>query len=169
MQESQLNNFLSQLNLLEKVIFRNKDNDTYAFDYQKDIHQKIKSILPDAIYFFNSQPLILFFDLTDRNRELNDLYKKVWSFDNTSIIFLIKETSIEVFNALNYIKDKNQNALEKIDLSEEEIIKLFNLWELESGNTWDWFQEKYIEKQKGKSHRKRVNERLFSKDRKSVV
>lgn len=162
MQESQLNNFLSQLNLLEKVIFRNKDNDTYAFDYQKDIHQKIKSILPDAIYFFNSQPLILFFDLTDRNRELNDLYKKVWSFDNTSIIFLIKETSIEVFNALNYIKDKNQNALEKIDLSEEEIIKLFNLWELESGNTWDWFQEKYIEKQKGKSHRKRVNERLFS-------
>lgn len=162
MQESQLNNFLSQLNLLEKVIFRNKDNDTYAFDYQKDIHQKIKSILPDAIYFFNSQPLILFFDLTERNRELNDLYKKVWSFDNTSIIFLIKETSIEVFNALNYIKDKNQNALEKIDLSEEEIIKLFNLWELESGNTWDWFQEKYIEKQKGKSHRKRVNERLFS-------
>ncbi len=162
MQESQLHNFLSQLNLLEKVIFRNKDNDTYAFDYQKDIHQKIKSILPDAIYFFNSEPLILFFDLTDRNRELNDLYKKVWSFDNTSIIFLIKETSIEVFNALNYIKDKNQNTLEKIDLSEEEIIKLFNLWELESGNTWDWFQEKYIEKQKGKSHRKRVNERLFS-------
>ena len=61
MQESQLHNFLSQLNLIEKVIFRNKDNNTYAIDFQKDIHQKIKSILPDAIYFFNSQPLILIF------------------------------------------------------------------------------------------------------------
>jgi hypothetical protein len=162
MQESHLHNFLSQLNLVEKVIFRNRDDNTYAFDFQKDIHQKIKSILPDAIYVFNSQPLILFFDFTETDRELTDLYKKVWSFDNTSIIFILRGTSIEVFNALNYIKNKKQNTLEKIDLSEEEIKRLFNLWELESGNTWNWFQKEYIEKQKGKAHRKRVNERLFS-------
>lgn len=162
MQESHLHNFLSQLNLVEKVIFRNRDNNTYAFDFQKDIHQKIKSILPDAIYVFNSQPLILFFDFTETDRELTDLYKKVWSFDNTSIIFILRGTSIEVFNALNYIKNKKQNTLEKIDLSEEEIKRLFNLWELESGSTWNWFQKEYIEKQKGKAHRKRVNERLFS-------
>lgn len=162
MKKTQLHNFLSQLNLEEKVIFRNRDNNTYAIDFHKDIQQKIESILPDAVYIFNSQPLILFFDLTKDNRELGDLYKKIWSFDNTSIIFIIKDTGIEVFNALNYIKDNNQNTLEKIDLSEHEIKKLFNLWELESGNTWDWFQKEYIEKQKGKTHRKRVNERLFS-------
>ena len=157
-----LNKVLKSLDLDQSVVFRNKSNNTYDVQFHKDIQQKIESILPDAVYIFNSQPLILFFDLTKDNRDLSDLYKKVWSFDNTSIIFILKDTGIEVFNALNYIKDKKQNTLEKIDLSEDEIKKLFNLWELESGNTWDWFQKEYIEKQKGKTHRKRVNERLFS-------
>ncbi|WP_246566519.1 Eco57I restriction-modification methylase domain-containing protein [Kaistella soli] len=162
MKKTQLHNFLIQLNLEEKVIFRNRDNNTYAIDFHKDIRQKIESILPDAVYIFNSQPLILFFDLTEKNRDLNDLYKKVWSFDNTSIVFIIKDSGIEIFNALNYIKDNKQNTLERIDLSEKEIKRLFNLWELESGKTWNWFQKKYIDNQRGKNHKKRVNDRLFS-------
>lgn len=153
---------MSQLNLEEKVIFRNRDNNTYAIDFHKDIQKKIESILPDAIYIFNSQPLILFFDLTENNRELDDLYKKVWSFDNTSIIFILKNSGIEIFNALNYVKENKQNTLEKIDLSEKEVKRLFNVWELESGKTWNWFQKKYIDNQRGKNQRKRVNERLFS-------
>lgn len=157
-----LNKVLKSLDLDQSVVFRDKNDNSYDAQFHKDIQQKIESILPDAVYIFNSQPLILFFDLTEEDRELNDLYKKVWSFDNTSIIFIIKNTDIEVFNALNYIKDKKQNTLEKIDISTEEIERLFNLWELESGNTWNWFQKEYIEKQKGKTHRKRVNERLFS-------
>lgn len=162
MKKTQLHNFLIQLNLEEKVIFRNRDDNTYAIDFHKDIQLKIESILPDAVYIFNSQPLILFFDLTEENRELNDLYKKVWSFDNTSIIFIIKESGIEIFNALNYIKDDKQNRLEKIDLSDKEIKRLFNIWELESGKTWNWFQKRYIDNQRGKNHKKRVNDRLFS-------
>ncbi|WP_177730481.1 Eco57I restriction-modification methylase domain-containing protein [Flavobacterium inviolabile] len=161
MKNSQLHIFLSQLKLEEKVVFRDKDKNTYAVDFHKDIKQRIESILPDAVYIFNSQPLILFFDLTiQSSRNINTLYKKVWSFDNTSIIFLIKDTGIEVFNALNYIKE--ENTLEPINLSDKKIKELFNIWELESGNTWKWFQKEYIEKQKGKTHRKRVNERLFS-------
>lgn len=162
MKKSPLHSFLSRLKLEKKVVFRNKDKNSYCIDFHKDIKQRIESIEPDAVYVFNSQPLILFFDLTEQERDLDELYKKVWSFDNTSIIFIIKEKDIEVFNALNYIKDKNVNTLEKIDLSKQEIQQLFNLWELESGKTWEWFQSKYIDKRKGKSHSKRVNERLFS-------
>ncbi|MBW8522159.1 hypothetical protein K0U91_06720 [Chryseobacterium chendengshani] len=143
-------------------MFKNRDNNSYAIDFHKDIQQKIESILPDAVYIFNSQPLILFFDLTEENRELDDLYKKVWSFDNTSIIFILKNSGIEIFNALHYVKENKQNTLEKIDLSEKEIKRLFNIWELESGKTWNWFQKKYIDNQRGKNHKKRVNERLFS-------
>jgi len=157
-----LNKVLKSLDLGQSVVFRDRNDNSYDVQFHMDIQQKIESILPDAVYIFNSQPLILFFDLTEENRELDDLYKKVWSFDNTSIIFIIKDTGVEIFNALNYIKDKKQNTLEKIDLSDKEIKKLFNLWELESGKTWNWFQKKYIDNQRGKNQRKRVNERLFS-------
>ncbi|GLB52775.1 type I endonuclease-methyltransferase fusion protein [Neptunitalea chrysea] len=162
MKNSQLYSLLSQLNLEEKVIF--KDNDAYSFEFHKDIKQRIEAIAPDAVYVFNSQPLILFFDLANRdaNFDLDSLYKKVWSFDSTSIIFIIKDSGIEVFNALHYIKSKSLNSLEKIDLSHEEIVNLFNLWELESGKTWEWFQNEFIYKKRGRNHSKRVNERLFS-------
>lgn len=162
MKKNSLYSFLSQLKLENNVIFKDKETNNYSVDFHKDIKQRIVSIEPDAVYVFNSQPLILFFDLTEKEKDLDELYKKVWSFDNTSIIFLIKERDIEVFNALNYIKDKNLNKLEKIDLSGQEIDRLFNLWELESGKTWEWFQNNYIEKKKGRTHAKRVNERLFS-------
>lgn len=162
MKKNSLYSFLSQLKLENNVIFKDKETNNYSVDFHKDIKQRIVSIEPDAVYVFNSQPLILFFDLTEKEKDLDELYKKVWSFDNTSIIFLIKEGDIEVFNALNYIKDKNLNKLEKIDLSRQEIDRLFNLWELESGKTWEWFQNNYIEKKKGRTHAKRVNERLFS-------
>lgn len=160
---------LDQLNLDSHVIYKNLDDKTYV-NYQgsrfvsrnNDFNKRIELICPDAIYFFNSQPLILFFDLTEQDRDIDELYKKVWSFDNTSIIFIIEKTEIKVFNALNYIKDKNQNSLEKISLSQQEIERLFNLWELESGKTWEWFQEQYIESKRSKNQKKRVNERLFS-------
>ncbi len=157
-----LKKLLKSLDLDKSVVFKDKNDSSYNAQFHKDIQQKIESILPDAVYIFNTQPLILFFDLTEQDRDLSDLYKKVWSFDNTSIIFIIKKTDIEVFNALHFIKDQKQNTLEKIDISIDEIERLFNFWELESGNTWDWFQKEYIEKQRGKTHKKRVNERLFS-------
>lgn len=169
MGKSQLHSFLSQLKLEKSVVFGNRDKDDYCMDlnneiggFHKDIQQRIESIEPDAVYFFNSQPLILFFDLTEQKRNLDELYKKVWSFDNASIIFIIEKTEIKVFNALNYIKDKKQNSLEEITLSQQEIERLFNLWELESGKTWEWFQQKYIDGKRGKNQKQRVNERLFA-------
>jgi len=169
LKEYQFHRFLNQLQLENKVVFGDKDGHNYCIDlkdknegFHKDIQQRIEAIEPDAVYFFNSQPLILFFDLTEHNRDLNELYKKVWSFDNTSIIFIIEKTEIKVYNALNYIKDKKQNSLEEITLSQQEIERLFNLWELESGQTWEWFQEKYIDGKRGRNQKQRVNERLFS-------
>lgn len=149
-----LQNLLSKLGLEEKVIY------TDNTDYHKDIGQRLRLLSPDAIYIFNSQPLILFFDLTKNSRDLEDLYKKVWSFDNTCIVFIVKEKDIEVFNALNFVK--KQKTLEKIDLTQTEIEQQYNLLALESGNTWHKFQEKYIEKAKGGASKKRANERLFS-------
>lgn len=157
LEKSQLYNFLSQLKLDKSVVYGNKDKGNYCIDlnkkidgFHKDIQQRIETIKPDAVYFFNSQPLILFFDLTEQNRDLDELYKQVWSFDSTSIIFIIKKSEIQVFNALNYVKNNKQNSLEEITLSQQEIKRLFNLWELKSGKTWEWIynrqNEMYIKK-----------------------
>lgn len=156
---------LIRLKLENAVFFRDKENKSYDFDFHIDVEKKLEAIRPDAIYVFNKQPFVLFFDLTKNNdfaRE-NEIHKKVWSFDNSPVIFIVKKDEIQVFNALNYIKDKNgtNGKLEKLNLTDEERDNRFSFWNLQSGETWKWFQNDYLENTKKKETRKRVNERLF--------
>ena len=155
-----LNQFLSQLNIGEAVSFK-KENGTYSPTIHFDIQNKLSLIDPDAIFIYNNQPLILFFDLsgnTDTKRE-EDIHKKVWSFDYSPIAFVIKNREIKVYNALNYIKDKRR--LEELHLTDEEITRKFSFWNIQSSGIWTWFQKEYIEPYKKKGIKKRVNERLF--------
>ncbi|WP_317194058.1 Eco57I restriction-modification methylase domain-containing protein [Chryseobacterium sp. KMC2] len=163
MRKSELHKLLIKLNLYESVFFKIEDENSYGFDFHPDILNKINRINPDAIYVFNNQPLILFFDLTlneDLNKE-SEIHKQVWSFDNSPIAFIINDKDISVYNALNFIKNKDNKGgwLEKLNLSEEEREERFSFWNLQSGETWAWFQDEYLSK-KNENH-KRVNQRLF--------
>jgi hypothetical protein len=165
LKNNQLNKLLLRLGLENTVFFRNKDNNAYDFDFHIDVKNKLETIQPEAIYVFDKQPFILFFDLT-KNEDLvreNEIHKKVWSFDNSPVIFIIKKSEIQVFNALNYIKDKdgNNGKLEELNLADNEIDSKFSFWNLQSGETWKWFQNDYLENTKKRETRKRVNERLF--------
>lgn len=155
-----LNKFLIQLGLEKVVFFKDKEG-VYTSALHFDTQNKLKRINPDAIYIFNNQPLILFFDLTDNTdtKREDDIHKKIWSFDNSPIAFVIKDNEIKVYNALNYIK--KEKRLEEIELSSEEIRNRFSFWNLQSNNIWKWFQEEYIETTRKKESKKRVNERLF--------
>jgi hypothetical protein len=67
MRSKELDTLLGQLGLIDKdaVIFGNDDyrlNELLHFDTKK----KLDLIKPDAMYVFNKQPLILFFDLTNK-------------------------------------------------------------------------------------------------------
>jgi len=163
MRSKELDKLLGQLGLIDKdaVIFIDEDyrlNELLHFDTKK----KLELIKPDAMYVFNKRPLILFFDLTNTTnveRE-NDIHKKVWSFDNSPVIFIIKSEEIHVYNALNYVKKDKQ--LDKILFeTEKERNELFSFWNLQSCFTWKQWQEKYIERGEKKKTQKRVNERLF--------
>ena len=151
---------MSQLELSEAVLFRDKEG-RYSSALHFDIQNKLKLINPDAVYIFNNQPLILFFDLTtDENKDKeNDIHRKVWSFDNSPIAFVIKETEIKIYNALNYIK--KEGRLQELALTESEITEKFSFWNIQSNNLWKWFQETYIETERTKKYKKRVNDRLF--------
>ena len=62
---------------------------------------------------FLTNNLLSYFDLTDTANQKcrNSIYicLKGLVFDNSPIIFFNKSTEIQIFIALNYIKDKNGN------------------------------------------------------------
>ncbi len=170
MERKVLTQFLSRLGIRDIVSFRNKEG-KYCSNLHFDVQNKLDLINPDAIYLFNNQPLILFFDLsdnTDKKRE-DDIHKKVWSFDNSPIAFIIKNDEIKIYNALNYLKEEKQ--LEELNLNNEEIIERFSFWNLQSNEIWKWFQKEYIENNRKKETKKRANERLFQniKDVRNVL
>jgi hypothetical protein len=162
-----LKNLLNQLDLIENkaVFFRNKEDGSVFADFSTDITKKLDEIKPDAFYVFNKQPLILFFDLsasTNLDRE-NEIYRQVWSFDNSPVIFIIKENEIEVYNALNFIKENGK--LEKLNLTNKEIKDKFSFWNLQSGATFEWFYQKH----KNTVLKKRVNQRLFENIKQTIL
>lgn len=161
-----LKNILNQLDLTENdaVFFRNKEDGEVFHGFSSDINKKLEDIKPDAFYVFNNQPFVLFFDLTsntDLEKE-NEIHKKVWSFDNAPIIFVIKDSEVKVYNALNFEKHK---GLEEIKLSEKERIKKFSFWNLQSGEAFEWFYEKY----KKTVLKKRVNQQLFENIKQTII
>ena len=161
-----LKNILNQLDLIENkaVFFRDKEKGEVFDGFSSDINKKLEDIEPDAFYVFNKQPFILFFDLssnTDLDKE-NEIHKKVWSFDNSPIIFVIKDSDIKVYNALNFEKHK---GLEEIKLSEEQRNKKFSFWYLQSGEAFEWFYEKH----KKTVLKKRVNQQLFLNIKQTII
>ncbi len=153
-------NLLERLDLLnnKSVFFMSKENSDTPF-FSHEIQKKLEIIQPDAYYVFNNQPFILFFDLSnEKNRQReDDIHKRVWSFDYSPLIFIIKENEEKIFNAFSY--NKKTERLKEIEFEDgESKDELFSFWNLQSGATWKWIQEK---KYKDSVSKRRVNQKLF--------
>jgi len=168
-----LEQLLEKLSLSEErgVLFRAKvsswlelKNIVFTFE----ICERLHSINPDAIYHFNKRPYILFFDQTPtrENQESEDLriFNEVWSWDFVPLVFIVYPDGDKVYNAFNYQKKVGQaNSLEELIFKDaNEKYKLFSFWELQSGNTWKWLEEKVYKKaNRNLLQGKRVGQRLF--------
>ncbi|MBX9448801.1 MAG: hypothetical protein KL787_03385 [Taibaiella sp.] len=138
------------------VFFMNKEDGKQYIFRNKEIKSRLEIINPTAFYTFNDQPLVLFFDLTESyspERE-KEIHKQVWSFDQSPVIFIIKENEIKIFNAFAY--NKKVGKLEEITNYPNDI---FSFWNLQSGNTWRWLQVEYYDNKN--IQKKRVNQKLF--------
>ena len=144
------------------TVFFYEDKKKWSSILSIDTAKKLDKIKPTAFYTFNSQPFILFFNLTgllyDKQLE-DDIHKKAWSFDQAPIIFIIKDSDIEIYNAFSYEKRKNKEGkLQKVNVSIDERNKQFSFWNLQSGNTWSWVNTNFY---KNKIKQKRVSQKLF--------
>jgi hypothetical protein len=158
-----IENLLNQLGLIENnaVFFRDSKDGTVYNGFSSEMQKKIDIIKPDAYFIFNNQPFILFFDLSQcgNSERENEIHKQVWSFDHAPIIFILKKSEVQIFNAFSY--SKKNKRLEEIKLTDEERNEKFSFWNLQSGATWkNWYQEQYLEIRRGKI-RKRANQQLF--------
>jgi hypothetical protein len=166
MRSKNLNKLLNQLDLIENkaIFFRNEEDGEVFSGFSADINKKLELIKPDAFFVFNNQPFVLFFDLAsiDDERKENEIHKQVWSFDNSPIVFIIKDVEIKVYNALNFEKQK---GLEEIKLSETERNKKFSFWNLQSGEAFKWFYEEH----KNTVLKKRVNQQLFENIKQTIL
>ncbi len=155
-----LNALLRKLNLFDEqkgyqsiALIQDFDT-TFSFDIAEKLKETIK---PDAVYHFNNQPFILFFDFSSDKQDarIKEFHSKVWCFDKAPIVFAIYDTNIEIYNAFKYGQDKK---LKQIILNDKTISDKFSYWELQSGNTWAWLLENYKNDFEKKN---RVNQKLF--------
>lgn len=155
-----LKSLLEGLELLsnEAVFFRNEEDGQAFNGFSSEIQKKLDIIQPNAFFVFNSQPYILFFDLTENiiSEKESKIHKQVWSFDYSPLIFIVKDAEVQIFNAFSF--DKKENRLQEIKLTEADRNKRFSFWNLQSGESWKWLQEEYY---KTTIQKKRVNQKLF--------
>ncbi len=165
MSKSTLNSLFNKLQLVEKEsVFLFKENGEELIEIiSKETSKKLEIIEPDAIYVFNKQPYILFFDLTkkDNQKRINEIHKQVWSFDQAPLVIFAKEGAEEYYNAFDF--DKKTGKLSEI-LDKNIEIKC-NFWNLQSGETLDWFYSKY----KSSIKQKRVNQQLFENIKQTIL
>lgn len=131
--------------------------------FSVDLSGKLAAIAPDAVYHFNKQPLILFFDFSDQNlsgvsKRKDEMFRQVWCLDRSPIVFIVNKESIELYNAFKYLRTARSGELEAINLSPDIIEKNFSFWELESGKTWEWIEQSVY---KGRIEKSRINRVLF--------
>lgn len=153
------------MQLVEKEsVFLFKENREDLFSIiSKETSKKLEIIEPDAIYVFNKQPYILFFDLTksENQKRIKEIHKQVWSFDQSPLVIFVKENTEEYYNAFDF--DKKTGKLSEI--LDKSIEAKCNFWNLQSGETLDWFYSKY----KSSIKQKRVNQQLFENIKQTIL
>lgn len=164
---NKLQQLLNKLELSEErgVVLLSKienwlNTNLFSFDIREQLHK----INPSAVYHFNNQPFILFFDTSNDNLKIkndNQIFREVWSWDIVPVVFIIyPDGSDKVFNAFHYQKDRD--SLEEFKLKNTEKYEQFSFWNLQSGETWKQLEEQFYKKgNRDILNKQRVNHKLF--------
>ena len=87
------------------------------------------NIKPDAFFCIDNKPLILFFE----NPTDNNLHKKIWNFNETPIVIIVKNDDVEIFNGFKYEKDLNSLA----KIGNVDKLNDFTYFKLFTDKTWE--------------------------------
>jgi hypothetical protein len=102
----------------------------FASRVKKLIENKLR---PDAFFVFDNKPLILFYDSLENSESI---HKALWNFNESPVVFFANNSSVEIFNGFNYLKE--HSALQKI--GDNGNLNDFSYFEIVSGKTWEKYQ-----------------------------
>ncbi|MDR2096994.1 MAG: N-6 DNA methylase [Spirochaetaceae bacterium] len=93
-----------------------------------------EKICPDAFFCIDNKPLVLFFN----SPVDNDIYKKIWNFNESPIVIILKNNHVTIYNGFKY--NTAVMKLEQFGDTEEEIDN-FTYFSLVTGKTWEHYQK----------------------------
>lgn len=96
----------------------------------------VNVIKPDAFFCVDNKPFILFFEnLTNKKEKL----KQVWNFNESPIVIISENDSVEIYNGFEFITKKESLKL----FGKEEKLSDFSYYELVTGMTWKKYQKNF--------------------------
>jgi len=129
----------SKLNLTTENGLFHLSDDTWKerCSFSKRIENILENKLkPDSFFYFNETPFILFFD---NPKNLKELYKQIWNFNQTPVVFINYENQIHIYNGFSFIKENDKNELALLANFENDLND-FSFFEIVSGETWEKYQ-----------------------------
>jgi hypothetical protein len=119
------------------------------------VEYSLKKLKPDAIFIFNNEPLILFFDFDDKlnKDQLKAISKNIWNFNKSAIIFINTTTELTIYNGFKYNKSGLLEILETLTSLQNSNIENYSYWKIVSSELW-------IESEKF-SNKNRVDKKLL--------
>ncbi len=121
----------------------NKQNGLYLTaenNWKEILPERIKWLLtdklkPEAFFCIDNKPLVLFYNSPQNKKEL---FKAVWNFNESPVVIINEPASVEIFNGLSYLKEKE--TLDKLE--NESRLNDFSYFELVTGKTWQTYENK---------------------------
>ncbi|MEX2335989.1 MAG: N-6 DNA methylase [Fulvivirga sp.] len=132
-----LQNIFDKLNLTkEKGLFILEENLWKGFFTNRVERLLEKIIRPDAFFCIDNKPFILFFENPENKSQK---LKEIWNFNESPIIFIISEDSLEIYNGFEFLEDKDTLQL----FGNQEILDDFTYFKLVTGETWEKYQNSF--------------------------
>ena len=103
---------------------------------------------PYAFFSYNNEPFILFF-INPENPET--LFRQIWNFNQTPIVFVVSDNELGIYNGFSYIKENE--TLE--ELADKKSLSDFEYFKIVTGETWENYRNKLASD-------KRVDEKLLT-------
>lgn len=100
----------------------------------------VNTIKPDAFFCIDNKPFILFFENLGNNK--TEKLKEIWNFNESPIIIISEQDSIEIYNGFEYLTEKNTLKL----FGNEEKLNDFKYFELVTGKTWGKYEKSFNSK-----------------------
>lgn len=135
-----LNQIFDKLNLSrEKGLYLASDDRSQLFSNR--VERLLNNVIkPDAFFCIDNKPFILFFE--NLGSQKKSKLKEIWNFNETPIVIVSEQDSVEIFNGFEYLTNKETLK----PFGNEDKLNDFKYFELVTGKTWEKYQSDFDSK-----------------------